>query len=373
MWQNSYARPNPRAAVERAPVWFTAYPLSFITKDGQSFLSALGDPELWDAFSKIGIRGLHTGPVKLAGGIRGWSQTPSVDGHFDRISMAIDPAFGTEEEFRQMCEVANEHGGTIIDDIVPGHTGKGADFRLAEMNFRDYPGIYHMVDIPEEDWHLLPDVPEGEDSVNISPAAEEALQKAGYIIGRLQRVIFYEPGVKETNWSATKPIIDTTGKTRRWVYLHYFKSGQPSINWLDPTFAGMRLVVGDALHSLLDLGTGALAAGCQRIPGRGEERGGRAGLVRGAPVVRGGKPADRLHDPQGGRVLLPGTQPHHRRHQGPVRVGPGPLLRLHHPARVPLRLGHRRYRIPAPDPARSPWRSAWTRPPWSTPSRTTTS
>ena len=258
MWQNSYAHPNPRAAVERASVWFTAYPLSFITRTGQSFLSALGDPEMWKAFREIGIRGIHTGPVKLAGGISGWSHTPSVDGHFDRISMAIDPVFGTEEEFRRMCEVAAEHEGTVIDDIVPGHTGKGADFRLAEMNFRDYPGIYHMVDIPEEDWHLLPDVPEGADSVNLSPDSEQALQKAGYIIGRLQRVIFYEPGVKETNWSATRPIVDTTGKTRRWVYLHYFKAGQPSINWLDPTFAGMRLVVGDALHSLVDLGTGAL-------------------------------------------------------------------------------------------------------------------
>ncbi|SDT62295.1 maltose alpha-D-glucosyltransferase/ alpha-amylase [Pseudarthrobacter equi] len=258
MWQNSYAHPNPRAAVERAPVWFTAYPLSFITQPGQSFLSALGDEGMWEAFRSIGIRAIHTGPVKLAGGISGWMQTPSVDGHFDRISMGIDPVFGDEDEFRRMCEVAAEHGGTIIDDIVPGHTGKGADFRLAEMNFRDYPGIYHMVDIPEEDWHLLPDVPEGKDSVNLSPDAEQALQKAGYIIGRLQRVIFYEPGVKETNWSATRPIVDTTGKTRRWVYLHYFKAGQPSINWLDPTFAGMRLVVGDALHSLVDLGTGAL-------------------------------------------------------------------------------------------------------------------
>lgn len=258
MWQNSYAHPNPRAAVERAPVWFTAYPLSFITKPGQSFLSALGDEKMWEAFRDIGIRAIHTGPVKLAGGISGWMQTPSVDGHFDRISMGIDPVFGDEDEFRRMCEVAADHGGTIIDDIVPGHTGKGADFRLAEMNFRDYPGIYHMVDIPEEDWHLLPDVPEGKDSVNLSPDAEQALQKAGYIIGRLQRVIFYEPGVKETNWSATRPIVDTAGKTRRWVYLHYFKAGQPSINWLDPTFAGMRLVVGDALHSLVDLGTGAL-------------------------------------------------------------------------------------------------------------------
>ena len=42
------------------------------------------------------------------------------------------------------------------------------------------------------------------------------------------------------------------------MYLHYFKDGQPSINWLDPTFAGMRLVIGDALHSLGHLGATAL-------------------------------------------------------------------------------------------------------------------
>lgn len=258
MWQNPYAYPNPRAAVERASVWFTAYPLSFMTKPGQSFLAALGDAELWKTFQEIGIQAIHTGPVKLAGGLTGWEHTPSVDGHFDRISMAIDPLFGTEDEFRDLCQVAADHGGTVVDDIVPGHTGKGADFRLAEMNFRDYPGIYHMIDIPESDWHLLPEVPEGEDAVNIDAAAERALQDAGYIIGELQRVIFYEPGVKETNWSATPPVLDTKGQLRRWVYLHYFKAGQPSINWLDPTFSGMRLVMGDALHSLVDLGTGAL-------------------------------------------------------------------------------------------------------------------
>ena len=42
------------------------------------------------------------------------------------------------------------------------------------------------------------------------------------------------------------------------MYLHYFKEGQPSINWLDPSFAGMRLVIGDVLHSLADLGSSAL-------------------------------------------------------------------------------------------------------------------
>jgi trehalose synthase len=258
MWQNPFARPNPRAAVDTASVWFTAYPLSLITRPDESFLKAMADTEMWKAFAQIGIQAIHTGPVKRAGGISGWQLTPSVDGHFDRISTQIDPAFGTEDEFREMCGTANWYGGTIIDDIVPGHTGKGADFRLAEMKYADYPGIYHMVEIDPRDWEHLPPVPDGADSVNVDAATEDWLDKAGYIIGRLQRVIFYAEGIKETNWSVTRPIVGVDGVERRWVYLHYFKDGQPSINWLDPSFAGMRLVIGDALHSLTDLGSGGL-------------------------------------------------------------------------------------------------------------------
>jgi len=258
MWQNPYAAPDPRAAIEKAPVWFTAYPISMITPAGATFLGTLGSTQLWDAFQQIGITAIHTGPVKRAGGVTGWDTTPSVDGHFDRISTQFDDAFGTEDEFRAMCEVATDHGGLVIDDIVPGHTGKGADFRLAEMKIGDYPGIYHMVEIPREDWHLLPKVPKGRDSANLDAETEKSLTDAGYIVGEMQRVIFFEPGVKETNWSATDAVLGPDGEEHRWVYLHYFKEGQPSLNWLDPTFAGMRLVIGDALHSLGDLGSGAL-------------------------------------------------------------------------------------------------------------------
>ena len=155
MWQNPFASPGPRQAVDTASVWFTAYPISLITRPGGSYLAALGDEELWKAFATIGIDAVHTGPVKRAGGISGWQYTPSVDGHFDRISTQIDPAFGNEAEFRAMCGMATWYGGTIIDDVVPGHTGKGADFRLAEMGYKDYPGIYHMVEIPPEEWGLL--------------------------------------------------------------------------------------------------------------------------------------------------------------------------------------------------------------------------
>jgi trehalose synthase len=258
VWQSPFATPNPTAVMEKSSVWFTAYPISMIPKPGHSFLGTLGDEKLWDVFAAIGINAVHTGPLKRAGGVLGRELTPSVDGHFDRISTQIDGVFGSELEFRRLCEVAAAHGGIVIDDIVPGHTGKGPDFRLAEMNVGDYPGIYHMVEIPPEDWRLLPEVPPGKDSVNLDTEAEDRLQRAGYIVGRLQRVIFQDPGIKDTNWSATAPVTGPDGVQRRWVYLHYFKDGQPSINWLDPTFAGMRLVIGDALHSLGHLGAGAL-------------------------------------------------------------------------------------------------------------------
>lgn len=258
MWQNQFAKPRPRTAVGLTSVWYTAYPASLITKPNESILGALGNEDFWDILQEIGIDGIHTGPMKIAGGLKGWNFTPSIDGHFDRISNRIDPIFGTEAEFRRMSKTANRHGGTVIDDIIPGHTGKGADFRLAEMGYDDYPGIYHMVEIDEADWRLLPQVPAGVDSVNINPTTEEELKKRGYIVGKLQRTIFYEPGVKETNWSATRVIKGVDNIKRRWVYLHYWKDGQPSINWLDPSFAGVKLVVGDALHSLGQLGSRAL-------------------------------------------------------------------------------------------------------------------
>lgn len=257
-WRQPYAQARPRAASALASAWFTAYPAAVVTRDGDSVLATLGDPELWRALAAIGIQGVHTGPMKEAGGIRDGVRTPTVDGNFDRISFEIDAAFGTKDEFVAMSRMAAAHNAIIIDDIIPAHTGKGADFRLAEMFYGDYPGLYHMVEIAEEDWPLLPEIPEGRRAANIPPASVEELKAKGYIVGQLRRVIFFEPGVKETDWSATDVIVGVDGVARRWVYLHYFKEGQPSLNWLDPSFAAPQMIVGDALHSLDVLGARGL-------------------------------------------------------------------------------------------------------------------
>lgn len=250
LWQQPYAHTRPRDASALSSVWFTAYPASIVTREGGTVLEALGDEALWHALSKIGIQGIHNGPLKKSGGLNGTRHTPTIDGNFDRISFDIDPQLGTEAQLQALTRMAAAHNAVIIDDVIPSHTGKGADFRLAEMAYEDYPGLYHMVEIREEDWPLLPEVAEGRDAQNLSPLQVDALRDKHYIVGQLQRVIFFEPGVKETDWSATDVVVGVDGKPRRWVYLHYFKEGQPSLNWLDPTFAAQQMIIGDALHAI---------------------------------------------------------------------------------------------------------------------------
>jgi trehalose synthase len=258
LWQRPYALARPRDASAIASVWFTAYPASIITREGGSVLEALGDEKLWHALSEIGIQGIHNGPLKASGGLKGHQRTPSIDGNFDRISFEVDADLGTDAQFLNLSRIAAAHNAVIVDDVIPSHTGKGADFRLAELAYEDYPGLYHMVEIREEDWPLLPDVPAGRDAVNLPPATCDVLRDKHYIVGQLQRVIFFEPGVKETDWSATPVITGVDGKNRRWVYLHYFKEGQPSLNWLDPSFAAQQMIIGDALHAIDVMGARVL-------------------------------------------------------------------------------------------------------------------
>jgi trehalose synthase len=258
LWQRPYAQARPRDASAIASVWFTAYPASIVTREGGTVLEALGDETLWHALSEIGIQGIHNGPLKLSGGLQGQKRTPSIDGNFDRISFGIDPDLGTEAQLLNLSRIAAAHNAVIIDDVIPSHTGKGADFRLAELAYEDYPGLYHMVEIREEDWPLLPDVPAGRDAVNLMPEVVDQLKDKHYIVGQLQRVIFFEPGVKETDWSATTVVQGVDGKARRWVYLHYFKEGQPSLNWLDPSFAAQQMIIGDALHAIDVMGARVL-------------------------------------------------------------------------------------------------------------------
>ena len=86
MWQNPFANPDPRAAIQKASVWFTAYPISMITKPGTSFLGTFGDEDLWAVFEASASTACI--PARSRRPVVWWAgHTPTVDGHFDRISL----------------------------------------------------------------------------------------------------------------------------------------------------------------------------------------------------------------------------------------------------------------------------------------------
>lgn len=247
-WQRPYGFPKPLEAIDLAENWFTSYPKSLMT-DHSSTLGFLGTEELWDTLQDIGLNALHTGPMQIAGALHFEGRTPSIDGGFDRISLHLDPEYGTYQEYMKMVETAKKHQSIIIGDLVPAHSGIGADFFLALKNYQEYPGIYHMVEVHPKDWPLLPKVEKGI-SANLSMKQVDQLKKKGYIVGQLDTQIFFHPKVKTSNWSASKKIRGVDGKQRRWVYLHYFKAAQPSYNWLDPSFSAQKIVAGDILFCL---------------------------------------------------------------------------------------------------------------------------
>jgi maltose alpha-D-glucosyltransferase/alpha-amylase len=283
-WQEPYGLARPEDFLELASVWFNAYPASLITRPGDTVVEGLADAELLKVLREVGIEAIHTGPLKRAGSVQEMSYGPSIDGHFDRIELVIDPAFGSDDQYRELVRRAGEQGIAIIGDMVPGHTGKGPDFRLAERGVPGFAALYAMAEIGREDWTLLPEVPPGEDSVNLSRETALALKRKGYIAGPLDAVIFKRPGIKQSNWSATDVVRGVDGQERRWVYVHFFKRGQPSLNWLDPGFAAHRMMTGDILHSVKDLGARGLRLDANMFLGFGPRPGDEPGWLSEHPL-----------------------------------------------------------------------------------------
>jgi maltose alpha-D-glucosyltransferase/alpha-amylase len=253
-WRHHFEDPLPQDAVRTASVWLLHYPGAVIPEPGKSVIATWADPAFWDALRNIGIELLHTNPVERAGGIQNGQYTPTIDGWFDRISMEIDPQLGSEQEYRDMVRVAGDRSGSIGGDLVPLHTGLGADFRLATLAYKDYPSVYTMVEIRQEDWGLLPAVGDPSATALVSKETGATLVNKGYIPGIINPADA-NPAVKASaGWSATAEIVGVDGKTRRWVYLHVFKPQQPALNWSDPAYGGRRVTIGDAVRNIHDLG-----------------------------------------------------------------------------------------------------------------------
>jgi len=257
-WRKEFGTPKPKEARDLASVWLFRYPLSTIPNEGSTVVATWADPTFWTAAKDVGVKLLRTNPVQRAGGIVEKEFTPTVDGFFDRIGYTIAPELGNDDQFRQLVANAKENGATVGSDLVPTHSGLGPDFWLAARGYKDYPGLYSMVQIPEQHWGLLPAVNDIWSSEFVSIPNAKKLEELGFIPGVFSVADSDPDASKWSGWRALAPIVGADGKTRRSVYAHVFKPAQPLYNWLDPSFNAQRLNVGDVANHILNRGVSML-------------------------------------------------------------------------------------------------------------------
>jgi maltose alpha-D-glucosyltransferase/alpha-amylase len=207
--------------------------LAQIKTEGASPFASLDNESLWECLSAIGFDGVEWK------GLKGPPDAP--------VSLQIDRKMGTESEYASLASKALSKGMNFVGSIVGGSTGNGIDFALALKNIGSYPGLYSLIEIPEADWGLLPEVKRNSISANIPWLTLQKLAKKGYVPG------LSDPYVKQSDWNATEPIRCADQNLRRWIYLRD-ALGHPRLNWLNPSFASERLAAGDVLQSIYRFG-----------------------------------------------------------------------------------------------------------------------
>jgi len=224
------ATPQTDALLSYASNWFSI-DLKTIQTDGRSVLAYLGQPCLWDCLAEIGIDGVE---------LQGLKSTTA------QINFQIDPGFGTEAEYTALFNVATKKGICLIGKTIGNVTGKGADFALALQNIGNYPELYSMVEIPQQDWALLPVVNAPSLTANVPWLTVQKLHKLGYIPSH------FAPYVKQSAWNVTKPI-QCADKMRRWIYLRD-AHGYPYLDWLNPTFGALKIAAADCMNGMFHFG-----------------------------------------------------------------------------------------------------------------------
>lgn len=194
---------------------------------GDNPLKELGQPELWDLLQEMGVDGVE----------------------LHALGQEIRGPVG-ECDFAKVADLAGVHGISLIGNPFTAPELGGPDFQLAVRAYKEYPHLFHLIEIERNDWDLLPKVYHGELSSTLPASTVQEMRKLGYLEGRPEKVYPYLP---ISCWAATPPVAGSDNKLRRWIFLQFPQSGQPALNWLDPTFLSQRLAGSELVDSLMRL------------------------------------------------------------------------------------------------------------------------
>ncbi|QTR06004.1 alpha-glucosidase, partial [Saccharothrix algeriensis] len=195
------------ASVTEAPWWTSAvvyqvYPRSFADSDGDGIGDLGGITARLDHLARLGVDVVWLSPVYAS---------PQADNGYDISDyQAVDPVFGTLEDFDRLLAEVHARGMKLVMDLVVNHTSDEHPWFAESRSSRDNP---------KRDWYWW------------RPARD------GFGPG--------EPGAEPTNWESffsgpAWTLDEATGE----YYLHLFDRKQPDLNWENPE-------VRQAVHAMM--------------------------------------------------------------------------------------------------------------------------
>ena len=112
LWEKQYTKPQYKFINQHAAVWLDIYPLSqLLGKNKKNILQTLADPKLLKALQDLGIKMIHTNPMREAGGITpGLEKYPSTDGGYDRVEYNIARVYGSNQDYQDFVSAAKKYG-----------------------------------------------------------------------------------------------------------------------------------------------------------------------------------------------------------------------------------------------------------------------
>jgi oligo-1,6-glucosidase len=177
-----------------APWWTSAvvyqvYPRSFADSDGDGVGDLPGLITRLDHLERLGVDVIWLSPVYAS---------PHADNGYDISDyQAIDPAFGTLDDFDRLLAETHARGMKLVMDLVVNHTSDEHPWFVESRSSKHNP---------KRDWYWW------------------RPPRAGFEAG--------QPGAEPTNWESffsgpTWTLDETTGE----YYLHLFAPKQPDLNW----------------------------------------------------------------------------------------------------------------------------------------------
>jgi oligo-1,6-glucosidase len=193
----------------RSAVIYQVYPRSFADSDGDGVGDLPGIRSHVDHLVHLGVDAVWLSPVY---------RSPMEDMGYDVADYrAIDPTFGTEQDFDLLVDALHEHGIRLIMDVVFNHTSAEHPWFVRSRSSRADA---------QRDWYVWRDA------------------RPGFEPG--------QPGAEPNNWESffggpAWTFDPTTGQ----YYLHLFAPGQPDLNWEN---VAVREAVADVLRFWLGRG-----------------------------------------------------------------------------------------------------------------------